>query len=183
MNRIKAILAAGTLTGLVAVTAVVLGLGQAGVNTAAANDPAAAPSVIVNPVVLPAETDGLGSAETQAQIEAMAATAQAVSVQAAQTGQTAQAYQAYAQQLEAAVQVMQSREAEYQAQIEAANQTILQLQDQINSQTSAQAAVAQPPAIIAPVPPVTSSQSGEREGNASERSEHENGEHEEYDND
>ncbi len=103
MNRIKGILAAGTLTGLVLIT--ILALSWGNVSGAAANAPAE-PAAIVQPMA----TD--------------AATLQAQNVQ-----------------LQNALQTMQAREAQYQAQIEAANQSITQLQSQpvaqsANSRTS-----------------------------------------------
>ncbi|MBK6327003.1 MAG: hypothetical protein IPF56_13870 [Chloroflexi bacterium] len=115
MDRMKGILAAGTLTGIILITVLVLGFG----NLQALNDNTAVPpTVVVNPIAMP---DGT------------------VSLTAAQTGaQDTQALQAYAQQLESALQTMQSREAAYQAQINTANQTVVQLQDQLNAQTAVQ---------------------------------------------
>mgnify|MGYP003832510019 CR=1 FL=1 len=115
MDRMKGILAAGALTGIILITVLVLGFG----NLKALNDNTAVPpTVVVNPIAMP---DGT------------------VSLTAAQSGaQDTQALQAYAQQLESALQTMQSREAAYQAQINTANQTVVQLQDQLNAQTAVQ---------------------------------------------
>jgi HPt (histidine-containing phosphotransfer) domain-containing protein len=44
-----------------------------------------------------------------------------------------QAWQQYSAELEQAVLTLQARESSYQAQIEMANQTILQLQDELNA--------------------------------------------------
>ncbi|MCA9957856.1 MAG: hypothetical protein KC443_02410 [Anaerolineales bacterium] len=90
MTRIKGIIAAGTLTGLVLLTVLALGFRNAG----------AAKETTVN-------------------------TATAVT-----TPQQLQDMQTYTTQLEDALQTMQAREAQYQQQIEAANQTIHQLQSQ-----------------------------------------------------
>ncbi|RMD53135.1 MAG: hypothetical protein D6835_01310 [Candidatus Thermofonsia bacterium] len=109
MDRMKRILTAGTLTGLVLIIALVFGFGRIKAN---GNEAAITPEIVVNPVVMPDGTAvDLSSPEGQA---------------------------AYTQQLEATLQVMQAREAAYQQQIDAANQTILQMQDQINTQTQSQ---------------------------------------------
>lgn len=44
-----------------------------------------------------------------------------------------QAWQAYSRELENTVRVLQERDAQYRAELDAANTTIIQLQDQINS--------------------------------------------------
>ena len=98
MNRIKGILAAGTLTGLVLIT--ILALGWDSVGGAAANTPVE-PAAIVQPMA----TD-------------------------------AGALQAQNVQLQNVLQTMQAREAQYQAQIEAANQTITQLESQPVAQSA-----------------------------------------------
>ncbi len=103
MDRMKGILTAGTLTGLVLMVALVFGFNDQGVKETATPT---GPDIIVNPIVVPEGSN----AET--------------------------ADSTYIQQLESAVQTMQSREAEYQTQIETANETILQLQDQVNSSRS-----------------------------------------------
>ena len=140
MNRMKAILAAGTLTGLLLITALTFGLGGGADAETAVDAPAAATEIIVNPVVMPGEADVAAGTETTAQIEAATA------------GQQAQAYQVYAKDLETALKTMQSREAEYQLQIETANQTVLQLQDQLNGQIAAQTAAAPPAAVVISAP-------------------------------
>ena len=103
MNRIKGILTAGTLTGLVLITALVFGFSKSNGN--GVTETAVPSGIIINPIVVPSEID----------------------TQTAVSGDAN-----YTQQLEGTLQLMQSREAEYQTQIEAANQTILQLQDQVN---------------------------------------------------
>lgn len=115
MNRIKGILAAGTLTGVVLITVLVLGLGNL---NAQQNDVQTTPDIVVQPMAMP---DNSTTAVTNTQ--------------------DAQALQTYAQQLETALQTMQEREAAYQAQIDTANQTVIQLQDQLNAQIQAQPAV------------------------------------------
>lgn len=110
MNRKKGILAAGTFTGLVLITLLALGFGNLQAKSVA--DTAVAPAAAE--VVLP-ETNGMTNE------------------------QALQAWQDYSAQLENTVQTMQERDATYQQQLEAANQTILQLQDQINSANSAPA--------------------------------------------
>ena len=101
MNRLKGMIAAGTLTGLILITVVVLSIRNAN----------AAAEAISTPLTI-----------TQNQPDT------------ALTGQEAvQAWQTYSAELENTIRVMQDREAQYQAELEAANATILQLQDQINS--------------------------------------------------
>ena len=101
MTRLKGILAAGSLTGLILITVIVLSVRNAN----AAAEPASAPVIT-----------------TQDQ--------PATSL----TGEEAvQAWQTYSGELENTVRVLQDREAQYQAELDAANATILQLQDQINS--------------------------------------------------
>ena len=106
MSRTKSIIAAGSLTGLVLIAALVLGL--RGINAASG-------------------TGGNTTVNSPAQIE----------IQQPDTATTAdenlQSWQTYSRDLEYAVQTMQEREAAYQAQIEAANQAIMELQDQVNS--------------------------------------------------
>lgn len=58
---------------------------------------------------------------------------------AAESSQVDNTDQSYTQQLEAALTTLQAREAAYRTQLDAANQTIVQLQDQINSDRAAQA--------------------------------------------
>lgn len=108
MNRIKGILAAGTFTGLVLITLLALGFGGLG---ASANSGTAVPQ---EATALPLEpTTNLS------------------------TDEAVQAWQQYSAELEQTVQTLQNRESTYAAQIDAANQTILQLQDQINSSNKA----------------------------------------------
>jgi predicted nucleic acid-binding Zn-ribbon protein len=132
MNRTKGILAAGTLTGLVLITILALGFGN--LQAKSADDTAVAPAAAE--VSLP-QTNGLTTEEAL------------------------QAWQDYSVQLEQTVQTMQGRDAAYQQQLDAANQTIIQLQDQINSANSAPA----------------SSFFGEHEEHEHEEHEHEFGEH------
>lgn len=115
MDRMKAILAAGGLTGLVLAAILIFGWGNGSVSEASTVD--TTPTIIVQP------------ADT-------AATAVDSGQQAAE-----QAPGQDTQNLEAALQALQAREAQYRTQIEAANQTILQLQSQLTNQ-SAQSAPA-----------------------------------------
>lgn len=114
MNRMKGILAAGTLTGVIVLTILVFGFGS---TNAQSQEAATTQDIVVQPVVMPdnSETAVTNSAELQS-------------------------LQDYNQQLEAALQVMQEREAVYQAQIEQANRTVLELQDQLNAQIQSQPA-------------------------------------------
>lgn len=112
MNRTKGILAAGTLTGLVIITLLGLGFSNLG---AANNDATAVPQVI------PQEPQTVTTDP---------AAAEAV-----------QAWQEYSAELEQTVRVLQERENAYQAQIDSANQTIVQLQDKLNSANSAASSI------------------------------------------
>lgn len=105
MNRTKGILGAGTLTGLVLITILALGFGN--IRGGALADTAVGPATTEAPL-LPQTKDLTGE-------EAL------------------QAWQTYSTELEQTVRTMQDREAAYQQQLDTANQTILQLQDQINS--------------------------------------------------
>ena len=108
MERTKAILAAGGLTAIVLISFFVFGLG----NGRADPGVAAAPAALVQPAGnLSAGTNG-----------------QAVMDSAAQ--QSIAQWQAYSGQLEEALRAMQAREVEYRTQLDAANQTIRQLQSQ-----------------------------------------------------
>lgn len=110
MNRTKGILAAGSLTGLVLITVLALGfsgLGAWGTGEAETAVTEPTPTIIQEP-----------------QVDQNAS-------------ETVRAWQKYGRDLETTVQTMQEREAQYQAEIEAANQTILQLQDQVNSANAA----------------------------------------------
>ncbi|MFZ1400519.1 MAG: hypothetical protein WAS33_26700 [Candidatus Promineifilaceae bacterium] len=113
MNRKKGILAAGTLTGLVLITILGLGFGNLGAIASGSSENTAVPQEIPQ----------------EPQINAVAtdpAAAEAV-----------QAWQDYSTELEQTVRVMQEREAAYQSQLEQANGTIVNLQDQVNSVNSA----------------------------------------------
>ncbi|MCA9934883.1 MAG: hypothetical protein KC415_13205 [Anaerolineales bacterium] len=103
MNRVKGILAAGTLTGLVIVTLLALGFRN---SSAAAADNA-------SPVVIPSEP-GVDPAAQDA----------------------VQAWQTYSSELENTVRTLQARETQYQTELAKANQTITQLQDQLNNTNS-----------------------------------------------
>lgn len=133
MNRTKGIIAAGTLTGLVLITLLALGFG----NLRAAGGGATA---VTNPATVELPTPNTA---VQTNDEAL------------------QAWQEYSAQLEQTVRTMQERETAYQTQLDTANQTILQLQNDINSANSA-------PAFT---------------GGDNDSDEHEHEEHEEYDDD
>lgn len=109
MNRTKGILAAGTLTGLILITLLGLGLGNLG--AAASNSDTAVPQELPQ----------------QPQINTTDPAAE----------EAIKAWQEYSAELEQTVRVLQDREAAYQTQLDAANQTIINLQDQINSTNSA----------------------------------------------
>ena len=111
MNRKKGVLTAGALTGLLLV--VLLGLGFGNSQAKSADATAVAPAAVVES--LP-QTNGMTTEEAL------------------------QAWQDYSAQLEQTVQTLQGRDAAYQQQLDLANQTIVQLQDQINSANSAPAA-------------------------------------------
>jgi hypothetical protein len=104
MTRTKGILAAGTFTGLILITILAL---------------------------------GFGGSRTQSSVEALAVPATEVAsstTSAASDAETLQAWQDYSAQLEQAVRILQERDNAYRQQLEASNQTILQLQNQINSE-------------------------------------------------
>ena len=109
MTRMKGILAAGTLTGLVLITLLAFGFHNsqaAGVD--AANVQNSTQVMVPNePTVDPAAQDAV------------------------------QAWQEYSSQLENTVRTLQARESQYQTELNNANQTIMQLQNQINSANSA----------------------------------------------
>ena len=111
MNRKKGILAAGTLTGLVLITILGLGFGNLGALDSGGSDNTAVPQLIPQE---PQITTTDPAAE-----------------------EAVQAWQAYSTELEQTVRVLQERENTYQANIEAANATIVNLQDQVNSVNSA----------------------------------------------
>lgn len=112
MNRTKGILAAGTLTGLVIITLLGLGFGNLGSLIAASDG--GEPAV---PLQIPQEPQ-LTTTDPAAE-------------------EAVQAWQDYSSNLEETVRVMQERESAYQSQIDTANDTIVNLQDQINSANSA----------------------------------------------
>lgn len=104
MNRTKGILAAGTLTGLVIITLLGLGFGNLG----ATKD---------------SNTAVQQDIPQEPQIDTTDPAAQ----------EAVKAWQDYSAELEQTVRVLQERENAYQTQIDAANNTIVNLQDQINS--------------------------------------------------
>ncbi|MCZ7669190.1 MAG: hypothetical protein M5U34_19365 [Chloroflexi bacterium] len=110
MNRTKGILAAGSLTGLVLLTMLALGFNRIGAGGEGAGETAVSEPTTLIIQEPPLEPDA---------------------------SQAVQAWQTYGRDLETAVQTMQGREAQYQAEIEAANQTILQLQEQVNAANGA----------------------------------------------
>jgi hypothetical protein len=108
MNSTKSILAVGTFAGLVLITILALGFGD--LQARSTEDTAVAPSAAE--ISLP-QTNNMSNEEAL------------------------QAWQAYSAELEQTVRTMQDRDTAYQQQLDAANQTILQLQDQINGANSA----------------------------------------------
>ena len=109
MTRTKGILAAGTLTGLILIT--LLGLGFGNLGAASGSSDTAVPQELPQ----------------QPQINTTDPAAE----------EAIKAWQEYSAELEQTVRVLQDREAAYQTQLDAANQTIINLQDQINSTNSA----------------------------------------------
>ncbi len=147
MNRTKGILAAGTLTGLVVVTLLALGFSNIGAKSGDEETGVTEPT----PVVVQQPVDN--SADEAA----------------------VQAWQDYTAQLENTVNTMQSRENEYQAQLEAANQTIIGLQDQVNSvNAAASMSVSAPASVPASAPAYY------EDDDHGEHEEHEHEEHEEH---
>lgn len=114
MNRTKGILAAGTFTGLVLITLLALGFGGLG---ASADSGTAVPQEATALTIEPTTNSS--------------------------TDEALQAWQQYSAELEQTVQTLQNRESTYAAQIDASNQTILQLQDQINNSKAANSAAHQ----------------------------------------
>ena len=102
MSRTKGILAAGTFTALVLITILALGFGSLQAQSSR------------NVPLVPATGAGVPPTNSLANEE------------------TLQAWQAYSAQLEQTVRILQERDIAYQQQLEASNQTILQLQDQMN---------------------------------------------------
>lgn len=139
MNRTKGILAAGTLTGLVIITLLGLGFGNLSALTGNSSDSATA----VPQEVIPQEPQ-VNTTDPAAE-------------------EAVKAWQDYSAELEQTVRTMQERESAYQQQIDAANNTIVNLQDQINTTNSAAA-----------------SSSGAYYDDDDEHEEHEEHEHEEH---
>ena len=102
MSQKKGIIAAGMLTGLVILT--LLALGFTNVQALLKQDKPAAPLAEPLPALQPA--DGASTADVQA-------------------------LQDYTGELEAALQTMQDRETQYRQQLEAANQTITEMQQPV----------------------------------------------------
>jgi hypothetical protein len=152
MNRTKGILAAGSLTGLVLVTILALGFPDTGANSD--NDQETAVSEPTPIVIQQPETDS-------------------------NKNKAIQAWQTYSSDLENTVKTMQQREEAYRAQIEAANQTILQLQDEVNSANAAASVQISAP-VSAPAPVNHDDDDG---GDEHEEHEHEEHEHEEHEDD
>ena len=109
MNRTKGIVIAASLTGLVLITILALGFGRA---TADSNDAAS-----ISPSAPQSSTTGTGQGDLQQQVDA---------------------WQRYSHELEQTVRILQSREAQYQQQLDSANRTIVQLQDELNSRNALQ---------------------------------------------
>jgi len=109
MNRTKGVLIAASLTGLVLITILALGFGRA---LASSNDALVAPTSAPGSV-----TPDTGQGDLQQQIVG---------------------WQQYSRQLELTVQIMQARETQYQEQLASANQTIVQLQNEVNSLNASQ---------------------------------------------
>ena len=103
MSRIKAILAAATFTGLVLIT--ILALGTDSLNAQPAAD---APNI-------------------------SATEAGSLAANGSPSDETVQAWQQYSAQLEQTVRILQQRDAAYQQQLQRANLTIVQLQQQIKN--------------------------------------------------
>ena len=112
MNRKKGILAAGTLTGLVLITILGLGFGNLG---ALASDSGSSDTAVQQEIPQQPQVDTTDPAAAEA----------------------VQAWQDYSSELEQTVRVMQEREAAYQSQLDQANNTIVNLQDQVNTSNSA----------------------------------------------
>jgi septal ring factor EnvC (AmiA/AmiB activator) len=103
MSRTKGILAAGTFTGLILIIILAFGFGSSQAQSSATATAAPTEEVISS------------TTETLNNEEAL------------------QAWQDYSAQLEQTVRILQERDNAYRQQLEASNQTILQLQNQINS--------------------------------------------------
>jgi septal ring factor EnvC (AmiA/AmiB activator) len=103
MNRTRGILIAASLTGFVLITILALGFGRAKVDST--------------------DNSALGLSAPQRT---------ATGTSQASLQQQLEAWQKYGQELEQTVRIMQARESQYQQQLDSANQTIVQLQDEIN---------------------------------------------------
>ena len=103
MSNHKGVLIAGVLSGLLIISLLVAGLGNI---KAVANN---------NSTAVPQPTQQTQQISNVSDQEAL------------------QAWQQYSAELEQAVLTLQSRENNYRTQIDLANQTILQLQDQLNA--------------------------------------------------
>lgn len=112
MNRKKGILAAGTLTGLVLITILGLGFGNLGALASGGSD---SNTAVQQEIPQQPQVDTTDPAAAEA----------------------VQAWQDYSSELEQTVRVMQEREAAYQSQLDQANSTIVNLQDQVNTSNSA----------------------------------------------
>ena len=123
MNRTKSIIAAGTLTGLVLLTALAFSFQNIGAkpgNGDATSISEPAPIVIQQPESSPSPDEAL------------------------------QSWQIYSRDLETTVQIMKQREAAYQAQLQTANQSILKLQDLVNNNNAASVKINTPADTSAP---------------------------------
>jgi hypothetical protein len=108
MNRKRGIVVAGTLTALMLISILAMGFGKLQANTTGEDGAISPSSAELN---LP-QTGSMTNAEAL------------------------KAWQTYSTDLENTVRTMQEREALYQQQLDVANQTILQMQDQINTANS-----------------------------------------------
>lgn len=108
MNRTKGILAAGTFTGLILITILALGFGSLQASSAEKGVDMPTTAEIAPPAV-----DNLNAEAAL------------------------QEWQAYSAELEQTILTLQARDAAYQEQLDAANETILSLQDDINAANSA----------------------------------------------
>ena len=126
MNRTKGILAAGTLTGLILVTLLALGFSNIGAKSGDEETAVSTDSVqaVSDPTPITIQQPVDNSADEAA----------------------VQAWQDYATELENTVNTMQQREGEYQTQLDTANQTIIGLQDQVNSTNAAASTALNAPA-------------------------------------
>jgi hypothetical protein len=120
MIRLKGILAAAALTGVVAVTSLALGAGDM-IKEFVAGPPTTVAVPTAVPAVVPAaevqlSSEQLATREAEYKVQIEAANATIVQLQA---------------EMQALGKNQTAREAQYQAQIEAANQMIKELQDKL----------------------------------------------------